>query len=69
MTNLEAIKQAKLVLASYKEAQTEVEAFIANDKDPDMIKVAIIKYMQVLGKESPEQMAEAKNLFAELENM
>ena len=73
MSNLETIKQAAAVVESYvesyKTAQKTIEDFIQKSGDEQMYMAAFIKYMQVFGKAKPEEMSEAKELFAELERI
>ena len=66
MTSLEVIKQAVKVKESFQNAQVNIELVINGNDDPIVMVAAIIKYMQDLSKENPEQMAEAKELVAVL---
>lgn len=66
MTSLEVVKQAAKVKESFQNAQVNIELVINGNDDPIIMVAAIIKYMQDLGKENPEQMAEAKELVSVL---
>lgn len=63
----EAIKQLSTVKEAFTNAQLNIDMMVNENDDPIIVLAAIIKYMQTLGKNDAESMANAKELVAELE--
>ena len=63
----EAIKQLSTVKEAFTNAQLNIDMMVNENDDPIIVLSAIIKYMQTLGKNDAESMANAKELVSELE--
>lgn len=63
----EAIKQLSTVKEAFTNAQLNIDMMVNENDDPIIVLAAIIKYMQTLGKNDAESMANAKELVVELE--
>ena len=63
----EAIKQLSTVKEAFTNAQLNIDMMVNENDDPIIVLAAIIKYMQTLGKNDAESMANAKELVSELE--